>query len=62
MAVESVTGGRTVWRSDIKPAACKLIAHRWPDVPNLGDITQIDWQEVMPKEAPGIDILTGGFP
>ena len=47
----------TVWTSDVDPGACKIIAHRYPDVPNLGDITTIDWSTVEP-----VDILTGGFP
>lgn len=47
----------TVWTSDIDPGARKIIAHRYPDIPNLGDITTIDWATVPP-----VDILTGGFP
>lgn len=57
MAAASVFGTRLAWVSDIKPAACKLLAHRHPDVPNLGDITQVDWSAVEP-----VDVLTGGFP
>lgn len=57
MAVEAVTVGRTIWRSDIDPGACKIIAHHWPDDPNLGDITEIDWAAIARPE-----ILTGGFP
>lgn len=56
-AVEAVTGGRTIWRSDIDPGACKVIAHHWPDEPNLGDITAVDWSAVEP-----VDVLAGGFP
>jgi hypothetical protein len=43
--------------SDIDPGACKILAHRYPDLPNHGDITKIDWNAVEP-----VDILTGGFP
>lgn len=57
MAVEQVFGAETLWHSDIKPAACKLLAHRFPGRPNLGDITKIDWSRVEP-----VDIATGGFP
>jgi DNA (cytosine-5)-methyltransferase 1 len=57
MAVESVTGARTAWVSDIDKGACKILAHRYPDVPNLGDLTAIDWAAVEP-----VDIITGGFP
>ena len=57
MGVQSVLGGHTAWVSDIDPGACKILAHRYPGVPNLGDITQVDWATVPP-----VDILTGGSP
>lgn len=57
MGVQSVLPGRTLWHSDIDPGACKVIEHRWPDVPNLGDVTKVDWSAV-----PRVDVLTGGSP
>lgn len=48
---------RVVWTSDVEPGPCKLAATRWPDTPNLGDITQINWDEVEP-----VDIICGGSP
>ena len=57
MAVEAVFGGHTVWHSEIDKAASKVLAYRWPDVPNLGPITEIDWAAVEP-----VDVLCGGFP
>lgn len=57
MAVASVLGGETVWTSDIDKGACKIIAHRYPGVPNLGDFTATDWSTVKP-----VDVLTAGFP
>lgn len=57
MAVEQVFGGRTVWHCELDEAASKVLAHRWPGVPNLGDITIVDWSTVEP-----IEILCGGFP
>ena len=57
MAVHEVLGGDTAWVSDIDKGACKILAHRYPDVPNLGDITTVDWSQVEP-----VDVLTGGFP
>ena len=57
MAVEAVFGGTTVWHSEIDKAASKVLAHRWPGVPNLGSITEIDWATVEP-----VDVLCGGFP
>jgi DNA (cytosine-5)-methyltransferase 1 len=56
-AVQEVFGGEVVWHSEIDKAASKVLAHRFPGVPNLGDITAIDWNTVEP-----IDILCGGFP
>ena len=43
--------------SDIDPGPCKVLDHRFPGVPNLGDITRIDWADVEP-----VDILSGGSP
>jgi DNA (cytosine-5)-methyltransferase 1 len=57
MAVEQVFGATTAWVSDVDKGACKILAHRYPDVPNLGDITAIDWAAVEP-----VDIITGGSP
>lgn len=34
-----------------------MLAHRFPHVPNLGDITTIDWSTVEP-----VDIIAGGTP
>jgi DNA (cytosine-5)-methyltransferase 1 len=45
------------WFCDPDPGAAALLAHRYPGVPNLGDITDTDWATVAP-----VDILTGGFP
>lgn len=34
----------------------KVLAHRFPGVPNLGDITAVDWSKVEP-----VDIIAGGY-
>ena len=47
-AIERVFDARTVWVSDIEPGPCKVLAYRFPGVPNLGDITTIDWRQVEP--------------
>lgn len=57
IAVSEVFGARTAWVSDIDPGPCKVLGHRFPGVPNLGDITKIDWADVEP-----VDILSGGSP
>lgn len=48
---------RVAWTSDVEPGPCKLAEVRWPDTPNLGDITQINWADVEP-----VDIICGGSP
>ena len=48
---------RVAWTSDVEPGPCKLAATRWPDTHNLGDITQINWDDVEP-----VDIICGGSP
>src|SRR5690606_5504823 len=54
LAAERV-GMDVVWQSELDPHASKVLAHHWPDVPNLGDIHDI-------TEPPAVDVLTGGFP
>ena len=48
---------RVAWTSDIEAGPCELAATRWPDTPNLGDITAIDWANAEP-----VDIICGGSP
>ena len=57
MGVQAAIGGTVAWQSEIDPAASRVLAHHWPDVPNLGDITKADWTAVEP-----VDVLVGGFP
>lgn len=45
------------WQSEIDPYASRVLARHWPDVPNLGDITLIDWSTVEP-----VDLICGGYP
>lgn len=58
MAVEALTGERTAYVAEIDPAASKVLAHRYPDVPNIGDITAYDWSQLVGRA----DIITAGFP
>jgi hypothetical protein len=46
--------------ADIDPGASKILAARFPGIPNLGDLAKIDW-EVMSGEL-AVDLLTAGFP
>ena len=57
LAVEEVFGAKTIWFSEINEPVARVFSHHWPEAPNLGDITTIDWNTVPP-----VDILCGGFP
>lgn len=57
LAVEYVMGAEATWLAEIDPAARRVLAAHWPDVPLYGDITAIDWSAVPP-----VDILAGGTP
>lgn len=50
-------GMRVIWQSEIDPYACRVLAKHWPGVPNIGDITKVDWSNI---ERP--DIICGGYP
>lgn len=50
-------GMTVIWQSEIDPYACRVLRKHWPDVPNLGDITTIDWSTVEP-----VDLICGGYP
>ena len=43
--------------SDIDKDANTLLAHHNPNVPNLGDLTVIDWADIEP-----VDVLCAGYP
>lgn len=57
LAVCEVFGANMAWHAETEPGPAAILAAHWPDVPNLGDITAVDWSQVEP-----IDVLTGGFP
>lgn len=56
-AVQAVIPSDLAWVADPDPGAAKILTRHHPDVPNLGDITTVDWATV-----PAVDILTAGFP
>lgn len=51
-------GWEPVAFSEIEPFPCELLAQRFPNVPNLGDIMNIDWSEY----AGTVDLVVGGSP
>lgn len=52
-------GWEPVAFSEIEPFPCAVLAERWPNVPNLGDITKINWKEEIDG---AIDLVVGGSP
>ena len=55
--LDMAVGGDLQWYSEIEPAACLTLAHHHPDVPNLGNIKEVNWADV-----PRVDVMTGGYP
>lgn len=57
MAVQQVLGARLVWVADNNRHVSELLRQHHPHIPNLGDISTLDWTSVEP-----IDLLSAGFP
>ena len=54
-------GWRAAWVAEIEPFPSSVLAHHYPDVPNLGDMTTLPAQVLLGIiEAP--DVLVGGTP
>lgn len=53
-------GWKAQWLSEIEPFPCSLLAHHYPDTPNLGDMTKYNDWPTDDKHA--IDLLCGGTP
>ena len=73
-AVAPLGGWKPVFFSEIEPFPCSLLAHRYPTVPNLGDMTKIKAEMVGDEKwritngtdvielAGRLDVLAGGTP
>lgn len=57
MSVSEVFGATTEWVAEFDPDASKVLEQRFPGVPNLGDVTTVDWSRVPP-----VDVIAGGVP
>jgi len=53
-------GWECVGVAEIEPFPCKVLAHHYPDVPNLGSVTEITKEQV--ESLGHIDLVVGGFP
>ncbi|EHK0699991.1 Dam family site-specific DNA-(adenine-N6)-methyltransferase [Salmonella enterica] len=54
-------GMRPAWFAEIEPFPAAVLAHRWPAVPNLGDMTKIA-AAIAANEIAAPDLLVGGTP
>jgi DNA (cytosine-5)-methyltransferase 1 len=58
MGLQAVYGDIDIrFVSDIDNDANTLLAHHHPNVPNLGDLTIVDWADIEP-----VDVLCAGYP
>lgn len=54
-------GWEAAWFSEIEPFPCAVLAHHFPNVPNLGDMTTLPGR-IRKGEIEAPDILCGGTP
>ncbi|EJU8559216.1 DNA cytosine methyltransferase, partial [Escherichia coli] len=54
-------GMRPVWFAEIESFPSAVLAHRWPHVANLGDMTKLA-KKVLAGEIESPDVLVGGTP
>jgi DNA (cytosine-5)-methyltransferase 1 len=57
LAVEEMFGAETRWFAEFEDAPAGVFSQHWPGIPNLGDMTKVDWSAVEP-----VDIIHGGTP
>jgi DNA (cytosine-5)-methyltransferase 1 len=58
VAVEALTHDKVTVVAEVHEAACKVMATRFPDAPNIGDIRYQTWSHLVGE----VDIITAGFP
>lgn len=54
-------GWKAAWVSEIEPFPCAVLAHHYPDVPNLGDMTLLP-ERIRSGEVMAPDVFCGGTP
>ncbi|SMQ17475.1 DNA (cytosine-5)-methyltransferase 1 [Streptomyces sp. Ag82_O1-12] len=59
-AIRARIGGQVAAYAENDPHAATVFAHRHPEVPNLGDIRNVDWDQVRDVYRP--DVIGAGFP
>lgn len=58
MAVEALTGDKVAYVAESDEVASLVLAHHWPDVPNIGDISTYDFARLRGE----VDAIAAGFP
>lgn len=53
--------GKPLWFAEIEPFPSAVLAYRFPEVPNLGDMTSLP-EKILNREIPAPDVLVGGTP
>ena len=54
-------GWEAAWLSEIEPFPCAVLAHHYPNVPNLGDMTALP-DRILSGEVEAPDLFCGGTP
>lgn len=54
-------GWKAAWFSEIEPFPCAVLAHHYPEVPNLGDMTTLV-RRILQGDVAAPDLLCGGTP
>ena len=54
-------GWKAAWLSEIEPFPCAVLAHHYPEVPNLGDMTTLP-DRIASGEINAPDVFCGGTP
>jgi DNA (cytosine-5)-methyltransferase 1 len=57
LGLERTEKFKTIWNCENDEYASAILRKHWPEVPNIGDITKVEWERV---EKP--DLICGGFP
>lgn len=53
--------GKPLWFAEIEPFPSAVLTYRFPEVPNLGDMTALP-TKILNREIPAPDVLVGGTP
>jgi DNA (cytosine-5)-methyltransferase 1 len=56
--IRAALGGNLIAYSEIDPSSIRLLEQHYPGVPNLGDVSTIDWTVVREP----VHVMAGGFP